>query len=359
MTTILEKLNQVQTLITESLSLINVTPSPQPTNWPISIRPLANEAGYIEGAYMQTVGSEIVCLYRQGVNHAGNGGKLALRRSSDNGATWSSPTILQAITNRDCRNQVLGKTMTGRLIAFNRSSDYVTTEKLWKHISDDGGLTWTTSEFNNISLAYVPFGSMVETSNGLMQTFYAGNSIIGMFSNDNGDTWEQATIFHAGWTSATLTEPQAIAIDLSRIVVVCRDNKHAGRYWHIKSSDGGLTWSTPARALFSSTATGLGAPVDMCLHNGQVYFMWDSRNFWKQYLKILPAEDFWANPALGWQAGNNPQIVYTSKIASGNATGAEYGYPNMISLPQGVLSAFYDSKTGNGTTETEILVRSL
>jgi len=359
------KLNQAKALIDEVIAELSEAPTPTPTpTWTsIPLSPLANEAGYVESPYLVELDNgELLCMYRKGASHLSSSDAVYTRKSIDRGLTWSSPQVFHQISGKAVRNHTLAKTPNGRLIAFSRSGavsgNSMTTENIWKYISDDNGQTWTITPFTQ-SNNFISFGVMINTANGLMQTFYNTNYIFALFSTDNGETWgNQTTIWNTPMSSAHLSEPQAIAIDGNRIVVIMRDNLHHGRIWFSKSSNGGTTWTTPANALFSSQVSGEAAPSALILRGDDVYFLFTTRVFKYIARTIKNKESFWTNPAIAWQAGTTGvTVIYNAK--SGTATGAEFGYPNMLSMTEGVLCAWYDSKTGNGTTETEILMRSI
>jgi hypothetical protein len=367
--TAIEKLQQAKSLIDEAMLLIEgeyvPPPPPPPANWPVALHSLANEAGYLQNPALVKNGSEILCFYRKGTSHLATGvGKIMLKKSTDNGVTWSAEQVFFELTNKDCRGIIAGKNPdTGLLIVcFHSASTSGVIEKDWILTSIDGD-TWSTREFTEVYALgnHHGFGGIVKTANGLMLTYYWFNRIYGLFSTDGGLTWGSPVTIYSGGGSSTLVEPWVVRIDDNRLVCICRDNQDGGRYFAQKSSDGGLTWAVPITARWTSTAMGSSAaPVSAVVHGNDVYFGWDGREpFGKQYLKICDKEAFWADPRIGWQTGNGALPIYNSKIVNGSAGGGEFGYITMLDLPLGVLRVFYDSKTGNGTTETEILVGSL
>lgn len=371
MTTVTEKLELIESTATAALAQLLGDVSSPPLvpsfqKWAVPQAIIANEAGYNnEPLLIECSNGDIICLYRNAASHLAVGGKLVIRRSTDRGLTYGSPSVMFEQSGKDCRNQTLGSNpATGRLISFSRTtgSDGVTIAR-WKHISDDHGATWTTTQFTGVTI-HTPYGRIVETSNGLCQLFYTTNNIVAMFSTDNGETWgNMSTIFNVVQTSASFCEPAIVAIDENRLVVVFRDDEDGGRYWYRKSDDGGATWSSTTVQGRWTASTGLqAAPANMVLHGNWINFAFDHRSpGWSQYVIKLDKETFWTNPLTAWATGSvvpGRIRTYVSKAASGTATGAEYGYVYQISLAEGVLRTWYDSKTGNGNTETCIHVSS-
>ncbi len=367
MSTAEEKLNQAKLLIQQAIEQLAQDPQENPqTPWLIPTGLLAGEAGYLsEPQLIECANGDILCFYRRGTAHVSNGADIRYRRSTDRGLTWGETVIVHAIDGRDCRNPAAGITPTGRVLLFTRSTDGYTTDKHWRHYSDDNGLTWATDEFSPTSSA-IAFGRVVNTVNGLMRTCYLGNKIIAEFSTDNGLTWGGPTYpWNQSQSGATFTEPFAVALDDSRIVLVMRDDKEGGRYFWAKSADGGITWSTgPASTASRWTNTVLSgaAPTSLFLRGDDVYFAWDGRPLvYKGYYTKTDKEIFWANPHKSWQAGSGitAHHIHSSIIPGGSATPSEYGYSNLLSIGEGVLCAWYDSKTGNGTSECRIMIQSL
>jgi hypothetical protein len=362
----IEKLELIETLIAEVKADIQSgytpAPSPPPANWPVALHSLANESGYLQNPALAEKNGTIYCFYRKGTSHLASGlGKIMLKKSTDNGVTWSAEQVFFDLANKDCRGIIAGKNPdTGLLIViFHSASTSGVIEKDWILTSIDGN-TWSTREFTEVYALsnHHGFGGIVKTANGLMLTYYWFNKIYALFSAD-GLTWGNQVTIYSGGGSSTLVEPWVVRIDDNRLVCICRDNQDGGRYFAQKSSDGGLTWTTPITARWTSSTSVGAAPVCAMVHGDDVYFGWDGREpFGKQYLSIVDKEAFWTDPRIGWNGGA-PQVIYTSKILLGSATSSDYGYITMLDLPLGVLRVFYDSKTGSGSTETEILVGSL
>ncbi len=366
--TIIEDLNviksQIDQLIQKYSSETPVDPSPGST-WNIPEQTLAGEPGYLnEPRLVRCLNGDIICFYRCGSGHISNGADIRYRRSVDKGITWSLPITLQSVPSRDCRNISVGITPTGRVIVINRTTNGSTTDKHWRHYSDDNCNSWTTEEFQS-TLSSVAFGRILTSSKGLVRFSYLNNKIICEFSLDDGITWgNYKYAWNSSQVNATFSEPYGVSLDENRIVIVMRDNQDGGRYFWSKSADGGESWvsgPSASSARFTGNIVTPAAPASLCLKDNKVYMAWDARSpLWKGYYSKTDMEAFWNNPHHAWQSGvSDTQICHSSAIANGTASGGEFGYTDVISTDEGVISCWYDSKTGNGTTECKILIESI
>ena len=130
-------------------------------------------------------------LHVNGVADSGDWKRLAMvtRRSSDNGRTWSAPSIAEA--DHAVRHQVIAGPIIcsdGTIIQCcdaGPGGDDGTSF----HISTDGGLTWTDT---GSTIPGIHAG-VVELDDGSLMAFGRGNSIDGQmpvsFSHDKGRTW--------------------------------------------------------------------------------------------------------------------------------------------------------------------------
>jgi hypothetical protein len=75
----------------------------------------------------------------------------------------------------------------------------------------------------------------------------------------------------------------------------------------------------------------------------------------------MDAEAFFLAPHTAWAMPNSPAVLLADSIraAGGTASSGEFGYIDLLSTSYGVLAVWYDSKTGNGTTECRIMTKSV
>lgn len=155
----------------------------------------------------------MVWVYRNGFSHISNNATIRLIKSTNGGATWSSPVTIFSQTDYDLRNCGGGYTKSGRLIIFYGKYYLAST---WVAIayrySDDDGQTWSSEQTINPqgNNAYSPFGQIVEDENGhLYQTWYGiytptlTYSVYVAKSTDNGVTWTTNYQVYSGTTKCT------------------------------------------------------------------------------------------------------------------------------------------------------------
>lgn len=340
--------------------------------WSVPLTVAAGEQGYLfNPALVECHNGDILCFYRKGAIHGpSGGGKVYMRRSLNRGVSWGSPQIVHEISGKDCLGLMAGVDPdSGRVILKNHSVSTSSTndmpEKNWLHTSEDNGATWTTRDITSeigLTFPHHGFGPVIKTANGLAACYYWFNRLYLCFSSDGGLTWgNTVTIFNQNQNTATFTEAWITAIDENRLVLVVRDEKNGARYFFNKSNDGGLTWgATWGSEIYSGASIPLAAPCCFIRDGNDIVFSWNARSpFWYQYVSRVNKETFWNNPASAFgRFLINPETNYRSKIVNGNATGGEYGYITLLKIEEGILGVWYDSKTGNGSTETEILAMS-
>ena len=204
---------------------------------------------------------------------------LVLKRSSDQGATWSSLVILDdpgegwsasnptPVTDRD----------TGRVwIFYNRwepafgtalSQPGTSNNQAWARYSEDNGKTWSDArDLTRASRDYDDWGAMFLGPGGAIQTrtgrlivpsamkpdtYYvqgAAGDYSGrihfmrayvMYSDDHGSTWRRGALVRA-----LTNENQVVELSDGAVMMDARQGAGARR-WLAVSADGGETWPTP------------------------------------------------------------------------------------------------------------------
>ena len=196
---------------------------------------------------------DLLLFYRVGTSHAYDDAVIAMRRSSDDGGSWSQEQVLWSPEpGSSAHNPVAIVAPDGRVVLWTSRYEYGPNLRhpCWWSSSIDHGLTWRPftvfDPSDDHSCYYVT--DVITTSDGLLAadaTFPASGS--GSchtrihHSSDNGATWT---------VRSRLTNPEENRGDEAGLaetapgVVLCihRDRRRADtfRFW---STDAGRTWS--------------------------------------------------------------------------------------------------------------------
>ncbi|MFN0164824.1 MAG: exo-alpha-sialidase [Bryobacteraceae bacterium] len=200
---------------------------------------------------------------------------LVVKRSTDQGATWSAvqivddPGVKWGASNP---TPLVDRTNRRTWIFFNRwepgfgtenSKPGTTNNQMWARYSDDNGKTWsaavdltrTTRDFENWGAIFLGPGGAIQTRNGrlivpaamrpdTMFWWMPGGRTIAMrayaiYSDDHGATWKRGALVRA-----QTDENEMIELADGAVMVDARQGSGPHRWLSI-SKDGGVTWSNP------------------------------------------------------------------------------------------------------------------
>ena len=215
----------------------------------------------------------IAVVLRGGGAHVGVGGRLDMVFSSDEGLSWTEPTVV-VDTPVDDRNPAFGQALDGTLVvAFVQNSNYDEQGRyspdefnrpitLWVTRSPDGGGTWSkpvriaTPHFIHTS----PFGRMLTLPDASMLMSVYGGSDRGKDqsdlyrSTDHGNTWKKYASLGQQFNETAL-----LRLPSGKILAAMR-RRDPQDVSITESSDGGRTWSIAARLTPAEVH-----PADLCL----------------------------------------------------------------------------------------------
>jgi hypothetical protein len=211
-----------------------------------------------------------------------NGNRVAYRRSTDNGATWSTAVQLTSSTSASVPCMARSGTVLHVAWLDNRSGS----AEVYYIRSRDGGLTWDPEQRLTVGLsgyrmAIAAWGSYVHITSddqyGTKQLYYKR-------STDGGDTWDSIIAL----TSAGLTNPltggallmnrPSIAVYQNFVHIAYEDgdgiNQPPGNYpfyrvHYIRSADNGATWG--ADLLVTGTTWAYRPAIAASPETGEVY----------------------------------------------------------------------------------------
>ncbi|KKN42491.1 hypothetical protein LCGC14_0712520, partial [marine sediment metagenome] len=283
-------------------------------------------------------------------------GLVAIRRSTDNGETWSAATTVADNASLDDRNaNILIFDASGTetiLVVYNTWDNTDARAKCKKSTVAD----WTN------------FGSEISLKSGANQRGCRGRPILisggssdgdiivplydawtndntyVVSSSDDGDTWSDlATVTTADGEEMSIIQLKSGGSFTDNLLAIMRDN--AGKFWKVTSADAGATWA--ARSEETQLPVGTGTPCDLVrlsddtllanyAHNDttgyetHIYSSTDEGTTWTKDIEVLH----------GFSNSSYPQIVEIDSTnlimvgcTNGQSTASSDVYVKQIAYP--------------------------
>jgi hypothetical protein len=208
---------------------------------------------------IRTKNGDLVLFYRVGQSHAYDRSSIAIRRSTDDGKSWTTQRILRTdVPGYSAHNPVPLLTAGGRIVLWVSRYEFakrptVRHAGVWASSNDDGK-TWskfTRFDADTTRSSYY-ITDAIRTSFGLLAgsaTFPpsgVGNCYVQIWhSADDGKTW--AVRSNLTLPEENLGDEVALfEMDANRVLCLLRDRRRKDIY-RLWSTDGGKTWSKRER----------------------------------------------------------------------------------------------------------------
>lgn len=207
---------------------------------------------------------DLIAIYRAGATHTSVDGVLRKKTSSDNGATWSSATtILGAGATTDYRDPGVLVCADGTVVVsfFAATSNAAFDNQAPMTIrSTDDGATWSSpvAVDHPFTLAGASSGPAIQLQTGdLLMAVYGWDSLLSnqwitvAKSTDLGVSWDHLTTLMALQAGHDLSECNLLQMGNGEVIAMVRDDHGAAtpQLQSTFSRDNGATWATPTVAI--------------------------------------------------------------------------------------------------------------
>jgi hypothetical protein len=307
---------------------------------------VVGKQGYFPVA-LRLADGRIAVVLRGGAGHLGIEGRLDMVYSSDEGRTWTAPSVI-VDSPADDRNPALGQAADGTIVvAFYRTEMYTDGKydlnsnkpvSTWVTRSGDNGRSWSAPAA--IDVADIgwgsPYGRIATLADGSMLTALYGGTVGGgplalkrtehsyvYRSTDRGQTWKRLSELGAGY--GQFNETSLLEVSPGHVLAAMRSR--AGAVWTTHSRDGAQTWEAPHELTPISVH-----PADLCrLADGRVLMTVGDR-----------LEGFGVRAMLGTADGgfdwNKRSVLVDDSVSK------DCGYPSSVLLKDGrVLTVYYST----------------
>ncbi|MCB1021582.1 MAG: exo-alpha-sialidase [Bryobacterales bacterium] len=179
---------------------------------------------------------------------------IVAARSSDGGRTWERPWTLQENTGAQnvMSASLLRSKTSGDLLLFFGKKNSTTDLHFWVRRSSDDGVSWSEATIVNADPGYYVMNNarVVQLRSGRLlvpmawspEVFAPGTAFktAVYFSDDDGRTWKRSSPDLEAPKRGAM-EPGVVELSGGKVLQIIRTQ--TGKIWRSVSSDGGETWS--------------------------------------------------------------------------------------------------------------------
>ena len=280
-----------------------------------------------------------------------SGGNLVHRSSQDNGATWSAPARIAAASG-NYPMQYGGLYATGDSVYLITAVGDMgpASQHLDFRKSTNNGATWTSpvrvtgpgQELRRANI--VANGNTVHVFGGQSGAGGYGTGIYYFRSTNGGVTWDKRTkLFDEADASARM------AVD-GNIIHVCfgmkiRTNSFGGRSHYMRSADNGETWSEPIFIGEDTDESRIQARQQVAAADGRVFAIWQREANVPE--GTLPAD------RLGYNQSNDGGLTWSGPKLLPYDTGVNREHQQVWMIPGGTVHlAWSHGSPGDASTPT-------
>jgi hypothetical protein len=313
----------------------------------LSERLVVKGQGYFPVA-LRLKDGRIAAVFRGGAPHLGVKGRLDMSFSSDDGKTWTPPTVVND-SPADDRNPAFGQAADGSLVVgFWRTARYDEKDKWAPHLKDKPITTWATRSTNGgktwlepvaIDVADIgygsPYGRIVRMpDDSLLMPVYgeqprpSRGSVTKVEhwsylyrSTDHGKTWTRFSTVAA----KRFNETSVVRRKSGRLTAAMRSAPPEQGVWIAHSDDRGKSWSEPEKL-----SPPMHHPADLVeLEDGRLLMTVGKRVGGMGVVALVSD----AQGKFDWNS-HQPLVA--------DATNTDCGYPSSVALSGGrVLTLYY------------------
>lgn len=296
---------------------------------------------------------DLVAMWRQATAHGrGFKGDLMLSRSSDLGATWTTPVVAITHATMDYRDPMLTTLSDGRLAVTFFQDDATKAAGVLVSFSSDHGANWSTPTDVPFARAYsnASSGPMVELANGdlLVCGYGAIDStkdaasrwdVRVMKSTDGGSTWGSSVTIADGFAADLPYSETVMGLlpDGTTLMALIRCDTATKTIYRSTSTDGGATWSAATGVLTNAG----GRPSWISLSSGGVL------------LTYRRSSDTSAELVTSWDSG----ATWSTATLLDGITPSQSVYQQPVEISAGLVGVVYAEE--ESATSSRVRVRFL